>query len=42
MRSNEISAVIGINQLKRLDKNNLKRVSNFKYFLSHLDKKTNF
>ncbi len=38
MRSNEISAVIGINQLKRLDKNNLKRVSNFKYFLSHLDK----
>ena len=39
MRNNEISAVIGINQLKRLDKNNLKRVSNFKYFLSKLDKK---
>ena len=45
MRNNEISAVIGINQLKRLDKNNKKRVSNFKYFLSQLDKnifKTDF
>jgi CDP-6-deoxy-D-xylo-4-hexulose-3-dehydrase len=38
MRNNEISAVIGINQLKRLDKNNLRRVSNFKYFLNELDK----
>ena len=33
MRSNEISAVMGINQLKSLDKNNLKRTKNFKYFL---------
>jgi len=38
MRNNEISAVIGLNQLKRLNRNNLKRVSNFKYFLSQLDK----
>ena len=38
MRNNEISAVIGINQLKRLDKNNLRRVSNFKIFLNELDK----
>ena len=38
MRNNEISAVIGLNQLKRLDKNNLKRVANLKYFLNELDK----
>ncbi len=38
MRSNEISAVIGLNQLKRLSKNNLKRTMNFKYFLKNLSK----
>ena len=37
MRSNEISAVIGLNQLKRLDKNNLKRKENFKFFLKNLN-----
>jgi len=37
MRNNEISAVIGINQLKRLDKNNIKRTRNFKYYLSNLN-----
>ena len=38
MRSNEISAVIGLNQLKRLDKNNVKRTQNFEFFLKHLNK----
>ncbi len=33
MRNNEISAIIGINQLKRLDKNNKKRQDNLKTFL---------
>jgi CDP-6-deoxy-D-xylo-4-hexulose-3-dehydrase len=45
VRNNEISAVIGINQLKRLDKNNKIRNENFKYFLQNLDSKyyqTNF
>ena len=37
MRNNEISATIGINQLKRLDANNRKRVENFKYFLKNID-----
>ena len=37
MRNDEISAVIGINQLKRLDSNNLKRKKNFEYFLSLID-----
>lgn len=37
MRSNEICAVIGLNQLKRLNKNVKKRVSNFKFFLKNLD-----
>ena len=36
MRNTEIQAVIGINQLKRLDKN-IKIRSNFKFFLKHLD-----
>ena len=36
-RNNEIGATIGINQLKTLNKNNLKRTKNFKYFLSKLD-----
>ena len=38
-RNNEIGAVIGINQLKSLDKNNLKRAKNFKLFLELLDGK---
>ncbi len=38
-RNTEISAVIGINQLKRLDKNNKKRVKNFNTYLSFLDSK---
>lgn len=38
MRSNEISAVLGINQLKRLDVNNQKRSNNLKLFLKNLDK----
>jgi len=38
-RNNEIGAVIGINQLKSLDKNNLQRTKNFKLFLKLLDGK---
>ena len=38
-RNNEIGATIGINQLKKLNSNNLKRTKNFKYFLSKLDQK---
>jgi len=38
MRNNEIQAVIGLNQLKRLDTNNKLRAKNFKLFLSRLDK----
>jgi CDP-4-dehydro-6-deoxyglucose reductase, E1 len=44
-RNNEISAVIGINQLKQLDKNNKVRVENLNIFLRNLDKNkffTNF
>lgn len=37
MRNNEISAVIGLNQLKRLDDNNLKRAKNLKIFLKNLN-----
>ena len=36
-RNNEIGAVIGINQLKRLDKNNSARTKNCKLFLNLLD-----
>ena len=39
MRSNEISAVIGLSQLKRLDTNNLKRKENLKIFLKNLNSK---
>lgn len=39
MRSTELNAVIGLNQLKRLDDNNLKRYENFHYFLENLDEK---
>lgn len=37
MRSTEIGGVLGRNQLKRLDTNNIKRNENFKYFLDNLD-----
>jgi CDP-6-deoxy-D-xylo-4-hexulose-3-dehydrase len=37
MRSTEIGGVLGRNQLKRLDANNIKRNENFKYFLENLD-----
>lgn len=37
LRNNEISAVIGINQLKRLDKNNKLRTKNFEIFLKNLN-----
>ena len=36
-RNNEIGAIIGLNQLKRLDMNNIKRSKNLKQFLSLLD-----
>jgi len=36
-RNNEIGAVIGLNQLKNLDKNNTKRKANLKVFLNSLD-----
>jgi len=39
MRNNEIGAVLGRNQLKRLDANNARRQHNFKFFLDHLDSK---
>ena len=45
LRNNEMSAVIGLNQLKSLNKNNKKRKENFKFFLELLDKskyRTNF
>ena len=37
MRSTELNAVIGLNQIKRLDSNNEKRKENFKIYLEHLD-----
>lgn len=37
MRNDEISAVIGINQLKSLDYNNVKRSENLKFFLNNID-----
>lgn len=37
MRSTEINAVLGLNQLKRLDANNEKRIENFNIFLNNLD-----
>ena len=36
-RNNEIGAVIGLNQLKRLDSNNKKRIYNFNIFLRNLN-----
>ena len=44
-RNNEVGAVIGLSQLKNLDKNNIKRKNNFKLFIKLLDKtkyRTNF
>ena len=41
-RSNEINAVIGINQLKRLNKEIKKRNNNYKYLISNLNKKIYF
>lgn len=38
MRSTELNAVIGLNQLKRLDENNRKRCENFRLFMDNLDK----
>lgn len=37
MRSTELNAVIGLNQLKRLDGNNVNRFNNFKLFIENLD-----
>ena len=37
-RNNEVGAVIGLNQLKFLDRNNKKRKENFKLFLKLIDK----
>ena len=45
VRNTEIGAVIGRNQLRRLDKNNQKRIKNHEIFLEHLDEtmfRTNF
>jgi len=36
-RNNEVGGVIGLNQLKSLDRNNKKRKENFKFFLKLLD-----
>jgi CDP-6-deoxy-D-xylo-4-hexulose-3-dehydrase len=38
-RNTEIGAVIGLNQLKRLDKNNKLRTKNFLFFLNNLNQK---
>tara|TARA_B100001175_G_C19476374_1_gene624560 strand:- start:261 stop:1448 length:1188 start_codon:yes stop_codon:yes gene_type:complete len=38
VRNTEMPAVIGINQIKRLDSNNIIRTRNLKIFLKHLDK----
>jgi CDP-4-dehydro-6-deoxyglucose reductase, E1 len=37
-RNNEIQATIGLNQLKRLNSNNKKRIKNFEFFLKNLDR----
>jgi CDP-6-deoxy-D-xylo-4-hexulose-3-dehydrase len=41
-RNNELGAVMGLSQLKRLDKNNLLRTQRLERFLKGLDKKTYF
>lgn len=42
LRSTEINAIIGLNQLKRLDKNIVQRNLNFKFLLKNLDKSKYF
>ena len=42
VRSTEINAIIGLNQLKRLDANNEKRKENLSIFLNNLDKNKYF
>lgn len=42
MRSTELNAVIGLNQIKRLDANNQRRIANFKLFLENLDSEKYF
>ena len=37
LRSSELNAVIGRNQLRRLDENNVRRIRNHQFFLEHLD-----
>ncbi len=37
MRGTELNAVLGLNQLKRLDGNNARRVENFKLYVKNLD-----
>lgn len=37
-RPTEINAVLGLNQIKKLDDNNEKRIENYEYFMSKLDK----
>ena len=41
-RNNEVGAVIGISQLRRLDINNKKRTKNFNFFLKFLDESKYF
>jgi CDP-6-deoxy-D-xylo-4-hexulose-3-dehydrase len=36
-RSTELNAVLGLSQLKKLDKNNKNRIDNYNYFMSKLD-----
>lgn len=36
-RSTELNAVIGINQIKKLNSNNKKRIKNFNIFINHLN-----
>jgi CDP-6-deoxy-D-xylo-4-hexulose-3-dehydrase len=42
LRSTEINAIIGLNQLKRLNKNIVKRNYNFQFFLKNLDSEKYF
>ena len=42
MRSTELNAVIGLSQLKRLDKNNTGRYNNFKLFIENLNPRKYF
>ena len=37
-RNNEVGGIIGLSQLKSLDKNNIKRKENFKFFLKLIDR----